>query len=91
MNHTLRMNITKVEGALIRLLGLIERRGFAVTSMNAHTDDGAQQVEVTVHLHSAGRSVDTLARQIQKLYEVRSVSCLSGAESPAMMGGSVAC
>jgi acetolactate synthase II small subunit len=91
MNHTLRMNIYKVEGALIRLLGLIERRGFSVTSMNAHTDDGAQQVEVTVHLHSAGRSVETLTRQIQKLYDVRSVSCLTAVDAPAMMGGSVAC
>jgi acetolactate synthase II small subunit len=91
MNHTLRMNIFKVEGALVRLLGLIERRGFAVTSMNAHADDSAQHVEVTVHVHSAGRSVETLARQIQKLYDVRSVSCLSVAEAPSMMGESMAC
>jgi acetolactate synthase II small subunit len=41
MNHTLRMNIHKVEGAIIRLLGLIERRGFSVTAMNAHTDDAS--------------------------------------------------
>jgi acetolactate synthase small subunit len=91
MNHTLRMKIYKVEGALIRLLGLIERRGFAVTSMNAHADESAQHVEVTVHVHSAGRSVETLARQIQKLYDVRSVACLTATELPAMMGESVAC
>ena len=91
MNHTLRMKIYKVEGALIRLLGLIERRGFSVTSMNAHADESAQHVEVTVHVHSAGRSVETLARQIQKLYDVRSVACLTATESPAMMGESVAC
>ena len=91
MNHTLRMNIYKVEGALIRLLGLIERRGFSVTSMNAHADEGQQHVEVTVHVHSTGRSVETLARQIQKLYDVRSVACLTAAEAPAIMGESVAC
>ena len=91
MNHTLRMNVHKVEGALVRLLGLIERRGFAVTSMNAHPDESAQHVEVTVSVHSAGRSVETLARQIQKLYDVRSVACLAGADSPAAMGESVAC
>jgi acetolactate synthase small subunit len=89
MNHTLRMNLHKVEGALVRLLGLIERRGFAVTSMNACTDE--HHVEVTVDVHSAGRSVETLTRQIQKLYDVRSVACLTGAEAPVAMGESVAC
>jgi acetolactate synthase II small subunit len=91
MNHTLRMNIYKVEGAIIRLLGLIERRGFAVTAMNAHTDEASQQVEITVHLHSTGRSVDTLARQIGKLYDVRSVACVASAEQAVVMRGSVAC
>jgi len=91
MNHTLRMNIHKVEGAIIRLLGLIERRGFSVTAMNAHTDEASQQVEITVHLHSAGRSVDTLARQIGKLYDVRSVACIAPAEQSFVMGESVAC
>lgn len=91
MNHTLRMNIQKVEGAMIRLLGLIERRGFSVTAMNAHTDDAAQQVEITLQLRSTGRSVDTLTRQIAKLYDVRSVACLSAAESPLVIEESVAC
>jgi acetolactate synthase II small subunit len=91
MNHTLRMNIHKVEGAIIRLLGLIERRGFSVTAMNAHTDDASQQVEITVHLHSGGRSVDTLARQIGKLYDVRSVARIASAEQSVVMGESVAC
>jgi acetolactate synthase II small subunit len=91
MNHTLRMNIHKVEGAMIRLLGLIERRGFSVTAMNAHADDAAQQVEITLQLRSSGRSVETLTRQIEKLYDVRSVACLTATESPAMIGESVAC
>jgi acetolactate synthase II small subunit len=90
MNHTLRMNIQKVEGAIIRLLGLIERRGFAVTGMNAHSDDASQQVEITVHVRATGRSVETLTRQIEKLYDVRSVVCLT-AEPSVAMGGSVAC
>jgi acetolactate synthase II small subunit len=91
MNHTLRMNVQKVEGALIRLLGLIERRGFSVTAMHAHSDDATQQVEITIHLHSTGRSVDTLAKQIGKLYDVRSVACLPVSEPVVAMGESVAC
>lgn len=91
MNHTLRMTIQKVEGAIIRLLGLIERRGFSVTAMNAHSDDAAQQVEITLQLRSTGRSVDTLTRQIEKLYDVRSVACLSAAEPNVVLEESVAC
>lgn len=91
MNHTLRMNIQKVEGAIIRLLGLIERRGFSVTAMNAHSDDVAQQVEITLQLRSTGRSVDTLTRQIEKLYDVRSVACLSASEPTVVLKESVAC
>ena len=91
MNHTLQMNIQKVEGAIIRLLGLIERRGFSVTAMNAQTDDAAQQVEITVQVHSAGRSVETLAKQIEKLYDVRSVACLAASEPAVVMKESVAC
>lgn len=91
MNHTLRMNIQKVEGAMIRLLGLIERRGFSVTAMNARSDDAEQHVEVTMHVRAAGRSVDTLTRQIEKLYDVRSVVCLSAGEPAVMVEESVAC
>jgi acetolactate synthase II small subunit len=92
MNHTLRMTIQKVEGAIIRLLGLIERRGFSVTAMNAHSDDATQQVEITIHLRSTGRSVDTLTKQIGKLYDVRSVVCLTASEpAVVVMEESLAC
>ena len=91
MNHTLRMNIQKVEGAIIRLLGLIERRGFSVTGMQAHTDDARQEVEITVHVRSATRSIETLAKQIEKLYDVRSVACLTVGERTAVMAESLAC
>lgn len=91
MNHTLRMSIHKVEGAMIRLLGLIERRGFSVTAMNAHSDESTQQVEITLQLRSCGRSVDILTRQIEKLYDVRSVACLTAGEPSIAMGESVAC
>ena len=91
MNHTLRMNIQKVEGAIIRLLGLIERRGFSVTGMHAHTDDARQEVEITVHVRSATRSVETLAKQIEKLYDVRSVACLTAGAPAVVMEESLAC
>jgi acetolactate synthase regulatory subunit len=91
MNHTLRMNMHKAEGSIIRLLGLIERRGFSVTTMNARSDDAAQQLEITVQLHSTGRSVEVLTRQIEKLYDVRTVACMNAGEPAAALQESVAC
>ena len=45
MNHTMTLTIQRVEGALIRALGLIERRGFAVTSIDASADEAAVATE----------------------------------------------
>jgi len=59
--------------------------------MNAHSDDAAQQVQITVDLHCGSRSVETLTRQIEKLYDVRSVACLTASEPAVVMKESVAC
>ena len=59
------------EGALLRCLGLIQRRGYTVTemAMRAHPDG---QI-LTVAIETNGRSAETLMRQIQRLHDVRSV------------------
>jgi len=89
MIHTLHLSLHKVEGAVIRALGLIERRGFSVTAMHARTDDAAQQMELTIQFHSAGRSPEVLARQIEKLFDVRHVSLVE--ESGVALKESFAC
>jgi len=90
MNHTMKLTIQRVEGAIIRTLGLIERRGFAVTSIDATADDSAQQMELTIEVHSPQRSAEVLARQVEKLFDVRSVH-LVPAESAMQLKESVAC
>jgi acetolactate synthase II small subunit len=91
MNHTMTLTIQRAEGALIRALGLIERRGFAVTSIITSSDDSAQQMELTVEVKSSGRSVDTLARQIEKLFDVRSVSLVNANQPAVALEESMAC
>ncbi len=91
MNHTMKLTICRVEGAMIRALGLIERRGFAVTSINATENEPAQQLELIIGLRSADRSVDVLARQIEKLFDVCSVSLLQHNESALELKESMAC
>jgi len=58
------------EGALLRCLGLIQRRGHNVTEMalRAHPDGPV----LTAAIETNGRSADILVRQIQRLHDVRS-------------------
>ncbi|UCC13522.1 MAG: ACT domain-containing protein [Gammaproteobacteria bacterium] len=91
MNHTMTLTIQRVEGALIRALGLIERRGFAVTSIDASADEAAQQMELTIEVRSPGRSADVLARQIEKLFDVRSVDLVRTDEPAVQLEESMAC
>ncbi len=91
MNHTMKLTIQRVEGALIRALGLIERRGFAVTSINAETHPSAQQMELVIELRSPGRSVETLARQVEKLFDVRAVTLVKAEQPAVALEESMAC
>jgi acetolactate synthase regulatory subunit len=91
MNHTMTLKIDRVEGAIIRTLGMIERRGFTVTGISTATGEAEHQMEMTVELHSAGRSVEVLARQVARLFDVSSVS-LARQDAPAMrLEESLAC
>ncbi len=68
MNHTLQIQLSSVEGAVIRALGLIERRGFSVVTCSVSEPDGADRdMEVTV---SSTRPGDLLKRQLERLHDV---------------------
>ncbi len=91
MNHTMTLRIDRVEGAIIRTLGLIERRGFTVTGISTATGESEHQMEMTVELSTAGRSVEVLARQVARLFDVSSVS-FAEQDAPAMrLEESLAC
>jgi acetolactate synthase II small subunit len=64
--------IASNEGALIRVLGTIERRGFALGSMT--TQRTAQGVQLSMTLSSDGRAADVLLRQLRRLVDVRDAS-----------------
>lgn len=59
------------EGALLRCLGLIQRRGHNVTEMAMRTDP--EGPVLTAAIETNGRSAETLVRQIQRLHDVRRV------------------
>jgi acetolactate synthase II small subunit len=71
MTGRLDITLGRSEGALVRLLGLTERRGYPCVSVAAvTTTHNTFKVELTVE---SDRPLEQLARQVRKLYDVATV------------------
>lgn len=74
MSDTIHIQIDRADGSLQRLIGLVERRGFHIDGM-ALADEGAfRRIALTVRGRDAGRCMDNLGRQIDRLFGVRRIS-----------------
>lgn len=72
MIHRLHIRLMDAEGALLRLLGTTERRGFRVIAMHAQVGaDAVCQVELTV---DGTRDAELLGRQLERLHEVQAAT-----------------
>lgn len=71
MSHLIHIELDRLEGSLLRVLGLIERRGFHIDAIEMF-DLGADKrgLNVTVRVRDAARTLETLALQIDRLYGV---------------------
>ena len=68
MNHTLTIQLSGSEGAVIRTLGLIERRGFSLEKCSVgEIENKRRAMEVSV---SSTRPGDLLKRQLERLHDV---------------------
>ena len=67
--YELSLLIANVEGALVRVLGTIERRGFPLGGMS--TEMTAQGIRITLSLNSEARPADVLLRQVRRVVDVR--------------------
>ncbi|MEQ7874753.1 ACT domain-containing protein [Sphingomonas sp. ASV193] len=76
MTERLHIAFTPAEGALLRVLGTVERRGYAVRAidMAERADGGAMTIELEPR--DSSRQVEIVARQLDRLVDVRSVSIL---------------
>ena len=71
MNYTLNVQLSGAEGAVIRALGLIERRGFRLGKCSiSAADDSGRTMKVSV---TSSRPGDLLKRQLERLHDVISV------------------
>ncbi|MCQ4164280.1 ACT domain-containing protein [Tahibacter harae] len=71
MSCCLELALDRAEGALLRVLGTIERRGWNVLSVNAASTAQAYAVNVTLE---GERDPEILCRQLLRLVDVREVT-----------------
>ena len=82
MTACLEVHLKPAEGALLRTLGLIQRRGFTVTEMTLQSVEDGQHLQCSVV--GDGRCPDLLIRQIRRLHDVYSVD--RAADQPWTLG-----
>ncbi len=71
MTHELKFDVSRVEGVLVRLLGLSVRRGYEPIEVVAvPAGDGVLAVRMRVE---SARAVAGLVQQLEKLHDVRRV------------------
>jgi acetolactate synthase regulatory subunit len=71
MNHSLKIQLRNNEGAVLRALGLMERRGFMLESCTVSEAEGERR-SMTVAVSST-RPGDLLKRQLERLHDVLQV------------------
>lgn len=75
MSHLIHIELDRLEGSLIRLLGLIERRGFHIDEMEMFDlGDDKRGASITVRPRDPSRNADMLGLQIDRLYGVKRLS-----------------
>jgi acetolactate synthase regulatory subunit len=75
MNHKLTLEVRDAEGALLRMLGTAERRGYQTVSLQAGPGENTGEFAVRLTVRSE-RDPGLLARQLANLHDVRRVEVL---------------
>jgi acetolactate synthase-1/3 small subunit len=72
MSHLIHIELDRKEGSLMRILGLIERRGFHIDELELFDlGEDKRGLNVTVRVRDAARTIDTLGLQIDRLYGIK--------------------
>jgi acetolactate synthase-1/3 small subunit len=74
MTQWIHIEIDHAEGSLIRVLGLIERRGFYIRGLSLSTkDETVRCLSIEIKPRDEGRTIATLKLQIDRLYGIKRV------------------
>lgn len=82
MSDTIHIQLDRADGSLQRLIGLVERRGFHIDGMSLSDEGQTRRVQMQVRGRDAGRCMENLGRQIDKLIGATRVSCQVASFSP---------
>ena len=70
MSRRLEITLAATEGALIRVLGTVERRGYSLSSLHVEKDKSNMRVSMQIE---SDRDANVLCRQLDRLFDVQSV------------------
>ncbi len=70
MRAVLQLKLTNQEGALLRVLGCLRRRGYEVVRLVANRSEHDACLDLVMIVESE-RSMDVLARQLRKFFDVQ--------------------
>ncbi|MES2755278.1 MAG: ACT domain-containing protein, partial [Pseudomonadota bacterium] len=79
MTERIRLTFINDEGALVRILGLVERRGYRLDRVVA--EEGTLTLSLTPR--DPGRRLDVLAAQLRRLHDVTDVTPFPSMQSAA--------
>ena len=84
MSERLIVSFTPAEGAVIRVLGLVERRGYSLRGLAMEERADCASMTIDLEARDASRRVEVVARQLDRLVDVNSVSIVTASQgSPA--------
>jgi acetolactate synthase II small subunit len=70
----LAIDLTPAEGAVVRVLGLVERRGFVVRGLAMNEDERGASLVIDLEPRDPGRRAEVVARQLGRLVDVNQVT-----------------
>ena len=74
MTERLTISFAPAEGAVLRMLGLVERRGYELRGVTMSEAGGNGLLVVDVEPRDASRRVNVVAQQLGRLVDVQSVT-----------------
>ena len=74
MTERLNIRFRPVEGAVVRMVGLVERRGYLVRGLSMTERPGGASLSIDVEPRDASRQVQVLAQQLGRLIDVTEIT-----------------
>lgn len=74
MTERLTIDFTPAEGAVVRMIGLVERRGYVVRRLAMNEQPNSASLTIDVEPRDPSRRVEVVAAQLGRLVDVKHVS-----------------